>query len=250
MKSRHLFSFVAVYFMCALTSCASPTSGIMDAVNSSRVRICEPKIGPRLECRALTSDDLKLLGDQEIKPDAKKTVEAKGFSPGDECVIYGVNLKNEVNPLASFTCSKHEEVSFRLILSENNFMKGETMTLVAVNLKTNEKHALTIVPNAIQAAWDDGASISCTALDETMNVWYLAGRGFQPNERLDCTSKSWHEIINSERQVSGAGDFVSLQLPGVIGKTGGNNYITIERVDTGEKRMLTVPYGSFAFRRP
>lgn len=114
-------------------------------------------------------------------------------------------------------------------------MKGETVSLAAVNLRTNEAISVTIAPNPIQESWDDGAIVSCTAVDPSMNIWYVVGKGFKPNEKLWRISKSWDEVLESEDQALATGRFASLQLPGVIVKLGGYNYITVERLETGKK---------------
>lgn len=246
MNIKQIISSFFVLVTCALSSCTSSSSGnMLDAVRASRVRILESHEGPRLECRSVTSDDMNLLNISSLEEGSFIMVEAKDFCPGETYVLYNVNLKNEATSLATIIGSV-DEISYSLLCKKNNFMKGETYTLVAHHLKSNQFKTLTIAANPIQVSWSDGASISCTALDETMNIWYLLGKGFRPNEMLQTTSKSWNEVMESMTPTSDAGWFVTLQIPGVIGKTGGINYITIKRED-GEKRTIEIPYGSFAF---
>lgn len=255
MNSRRLLSSFFIFIMCMITSCTSASKGlssqdiILSAATKSRFTTQVAQEGPRIECRTATADEINLLG-----PQAKDLgslhfcmFEVKGLCPGEQYVLYGVNLKGEVNALASHIADDNE-ISFRTLATLNNFMKGETISYVVLHPKTNNVWALTVAPNPIQASWDDGATLSMTALDETMEVWYLVGKGFQPNEMLRSTSRSWDEKIESEIQASEKGSFIELRLPAIIGQNGGINIVTIERAETGEKRTIKVPYGSKAWR--
>lgn len=225
-----------LFILCTCSGCVSSNAAALS--------------GGRLECRPATSDDLKRLNDPKLAErdlDTIQVVEAKDFSPGEEYAIFGENLKGQAQALAAFIGTE-EEISYSLLVTQSNFMKGEPYNLLARNSKTKKAKTLTMTPNPIEASWEDGAFITCMALDSSMELWQLKGKGFKPNERFVRTSESWNEVMSSEDQASETGAFMSLQLPGVIGKTGGINYITIERVETGEKRTLNVPYGSFAFR--
>lgn len=253
MNSR-MISFLLMVFFCALTSCSSsyssPADNMLSAVSKSRVTTIKIQEGPRIECRDATEDEIKMLNNPQLMSGdycGVKMLEAKDLCPGDEYALYRIDLRNKATLVSNFI-AEDCVVSYRiLMLMGNDFMKGEPGSFALVHLKTNNVLALSLSPNPIQVSWDDGATISATALEETMLVWYLVGDGFQPNEVLRTTSKSWHEVMESETRASDLGRFIELRLPGVIGKTGGINYVTYERLDTGEKRTLKIPYGSYAF---
>jgi hypothetical protein len=217
---------------------------MLSAVSKSRVTTLKIQEGPRIECRDATADEINMLNNPQLMT-GFKMLEAKELCPGDEYALYQIDLRDKATLVSNFI-AEDCVVSYRMLVSLGNFMKGEPASFALVHQKTNSVLALSLTPNPIQVSWDDGATITCTSLEETMNTWYMVGKGFQPNEVLRSTSKSWDEVLKGDIKVSEAGAFINLRLPAVIGKMGGINYITLEREETGEKRTIKVPYGIFA----
>lgn len=203
-----------------------------------------------MEYRDATAEEIEQFSKYQPQADshcAFKILEVKDLCIGDEYALHKINLRNRATLISDFVAGK-ERVAYTVFISEGDmFMKGEPMSYALTHLKTDSVLAFSVTPKPIQVSWDDGATIIVTAMDESMLVWYTVGYGFQPGEALKSTSKSWHEVMESESQASGNGRFVVITLPGVIGKTGGINYVTYER-DNGEKRTLEIPYGNKAFR--
>ena len=133
----------------------------------------------------------------------------------------------------------------RLSLSLGDFAKGEALSVALI---TTDKSLIAygkIMLNPIEVKtgtyrmWAELISPAGTA-------FVVYGEGFEADETLETTSASESEVLKSTAKVDITGKFLTVLLPGVVGKQSGMATYTV----VGEKCSLSLSYewGSPALR--
>lgn len=252
---RKILSVFGLYVVITiLTSCSHYCEGpyadrISKAIGSARSN--KPADGLQFNCKP--DSEQKLDGDTDREVVSYK-FEVEGLCPGDEYALYARKLDGIDLHINDYVVSDELKLVSTLDgrLLENDrmgfggFMKGEEISFALVCKNKDLTAAAIVSSNPIEATWNDGAAVTVTAASPKMDLFFMTGKGFTPNETYRFISRSWDEIIDSESKVEADGRLFMLLMPMVKGKDGGINRITLVRLATQEKRDLVIPYGSFA----
>lgn len=185
-----------------------------------------------------------------------RVLEIPDVLPGDVYEINIVRQNNQSYLVGMFKANQDKE-----LLNTNSkkplkghlhhfwgIMQGEVATFTVVCKKRGIRSVLTFSPNPIESTWDDGAKVAVTSLSENMEIFLLRCTDLTPGETIHYVSKSWDEVNDVRHIVEPDGTLTIILAPMVIGKSGGINTITLERVASGESRHVHVPFGHYAYK--
>lgn len=209
---------------------------------------------PKLNLRPLREDELS-EGDVRGKY-IPRILEIPDVLPGDVYEINVVRQDNQSYLVGMFKANQDKE-----LINTNNkrpfsgyhhsfwgIRKGEVATFTVVCKKRKIRSVLTFSPNPIEANWSDGAKVEVTSLSDNMEIFLLRCTNLTPGETIHYESKSWDEVNVANHTVEPDGTLTVILAPMVVGKSGGINTITLERVASGETRHVYVPFGHYTYK--
>lgn len=250
-----MFYLIVYLFLSFLAGCTNPYQSqnddrIINAISSARFQ--QLSEGPKIVYRTLTEQERV---ERKLNSSHKgEVLDATGLCPGDQYTLYAVNQAGDILCLGEYIVSNQLQL---LTIQDNlpitnhlmdlkGFMKGEIISFALICNNKNLNAGVVVSPNPIETSWTDGATISVTSTSKQMEMFILEGKGFIPNEQVRFISESWDEVMENEYVIESDGLLTIILAPMTKGKDGGLNRISLERLSTGQKRQLVIPYGSFA----
>lgn len=188
----------------------------------------------------------------EAKGDLFFNLFAKGLKPGNRYTLYMVNTLLNKTMMGDFVVNRNgelESVKDRILLSNHNLMvvgpiKGEQMYYVLVSSNKKTYLAVQIIPDPIEYQWSDQAYVNALLLTKDATQFMVVGKGFQPNEQLVVTSQSGDEIGHFNVETNKDGMWISIILPGTIGKKGGPASVSVKRSHSAELGTMNYLWGT------
>jgi hypothetical protein len=116
------------------------------------------------------------------------------------------------------------ERGFRLeqhVLGTGPVLRGEPLEAALVAEDGSGQVSTRIVPAPIEARGADGCRLSVELLDPTGNAFVIKGEGFAPGEGVRLLDRSGDEVVEASKKASPGGGFEIVELPAVVGKSGG-----------------------------
>ena len=97
---------------------------------------------------------------------------------------------------------------------------GEPMRIALADPKKGGRAYFQVTPIPIVAA-DKGCQLEATLISPHGAILYVHGSGFPANKKLIITSNSEGESLNRPAVATPSGEYRTMVLPGVVGKTSG-----------------------------
>lgn len=128
-----------------------------------------------------------------------------------------------------------------------NFMNGEPVYYLLISKDSTVSFALTHIPNPIEYKWEDNAHFFLKLGDTEGQFFSLFGKGFKPNEILDCDSISGKETSSFQLPTDSNGCVAAAAIaPAVIGQKGGSAQLIISRKGDAGKGFISYLWGDLA----
>ena len=224
----------------------NPTALAPHLINARRLQ--QPQ-GPHIVVSKLKDD--KTLEDLE----SFYKLTPQGFQPGDRYYGHRVNGNYAQQYLGEFIVQENGDLLWKSIgmtigsmhhSRAGGFINGEQWFHVLVS-EDKQNYIVTLMTHdPIEYQWKDGAYVSLALVNQTICDFFLAGKGFIPNEEvlLNMVDNDFH--FNTTVKADGQG-MLQLALPSLIpNKENEKAALTLTRQNTDEIPTLSFLYGRAA----
>lgn len=162
-------------------------------------------------------------------------LEAKNIQAGKKFYVRYLKTDNSSAYVGEATVNANGQVIVdgkmmkgRIIQSIVGCRNGEWNGILLVS-KDDGYLCAKIVPNPVEATYEDGAKVSLLMCSQDANSFIADCRGFEPNEKLRFISESKGKKVEWTVEVSPTGRSIAIIEPGIVDKLGGVAYLDIVR---------------------
>jgi hypothetical protein len=105
--------------------------------------------------------------------------------------------------------------------------KGEPSRLALISEDQKTKVFFVIIPDPISQT-DNGCTIDVVRLLPKFELAVVQARGFKPNDEVEMVSDSAGEIQRSKTKANSKGEYLTVMLPAVEGKSSGTDKVSLK----------------------